>query len=77
MDWVGGRGHRLIGVHKFSDRSNDPAFSRPSISISQVTQVVDGNWGAHVVIPKYAFEKNKESYRPKVACGTSTVINCS
>lgn len=42
----------------------------------QVTQVVDGNWGVHVVIPKFAFEKNTKAYKPKVACGTSTAITC-
>jgi acetamidase/formamidase len=37
----------------------------------QVTQVVDGNWGVHVVIPKYAFDTSNKPYKPSVVCGTS------
>eukprot|EP00798_Chlamydomonas_sp_ICE-L_P011204 gene11204-18822_t len=41
----------------------------------QVTQVVDGNWGMHLVIPKFAFQKNSKPHdmMPKVVCGTSTL----
>eukprot|EP00798_Chlamydomonas_sp_ICE-L_P011202 gene11202-18820_t len=43
----------------------------------QVTQVVDGNWGVHLVIPKFAFQKNTKPHNmmPKVVCGTSTLQN--
>ena len=38
-----------------------------------ITQVVDGNWGAHVTIPKFAIgEKAQSSYKSLVACGTSS-----
>eukprot|EP00798_Chlamydomonas_sp_ICE-L_P011200 gene11200-18818_t len=41
----------------------------------QVTQVVDGNWGVHLVIPKFAFQKNTKPHdmMPEVVCGTSTL----
>ncbi|GAX80784.1 hypothetical protein CEUSTIGMA_g8220.t1 [Chlamydomonas eustigma] len=38
------------------------------------TQVVDGNFGVHLVVPKYAFSDTKKSYEPKVVCGTSTKL---
>ena len=38
-----------------------------------ITQVVDGNWGAHVVIPKYVIgEKAGNVYTSLVECGTSS-----
>jgi hypothetical protein len=38
-------------------------------------QVVDGNWGMGVSIPKYVFETgSKTRYSPKVVCGTSTPV---
>jgi hypothetical protein len=38
-----------------------------------ITQVVDGNWGAHVTIPKFVIgEKSGTIYQSTVACGTSS-----
>eukprot|EP00877_Chromochloris_zofingiensis_P000674 jgi/Chrzof1/10607/Cz05g05010.t1 len=40
-----------------------------------VTQVVDGNWGMHLIIPKYVFDKaDTGAYKPKVVCGSSRAV---
>ncbi|XRB04344.1 acetamidase [Pycnococcus provasolii] len=38
------------------------------------TQLVDGNWGMHGVIPKYVFEGTKKEYMPATKCGTSMPV---
>ncbi|KAL0052691.1 hypothetical protein WJX82_006304 [Trebouxia sp. C0006] len=45
-----------------------------------VTQVVDGNWGVHVVIPKWAFTNLNDTttpYAPVTISGTSTLLNAT
>ena len=38
-------------------------------------QVVDGDWGMGVSIPKYVFDTaSKKRYSPKVVCGSSTPV---
>jgi hypothetical protein len=38
-------------------------------------QVVDGNWGLGVSIPKYVFRVNdKKRYKPAVVCGSSMPV---
>jgi hypothetical protein len=37
-------------------------------------QVVDGNWGMGVSIPKYVFEKSGTRYKSRVVCGSSTPV---
>jgi hypothetical protein len=45
-----------------------------SIALSQVHQVVDGNWGMGVSCPKYVFEGARKRYAPKVLTGSSVPL---
>jgi hypothetical protein len=46
----------------------------PFVLLLCCKQVVDGNWGMGVSIPKYVFEGSKKRYSPKVICGSSTPV---
>jgi hypothetical protein len=42
-----------------------------------LAQVVDGNWGMGLSIPKFVFEQkagNRARYTPKVVCGSSVPL---
>lgn len=50
----------------------DAAISMLSVGCDfGITQVVDGNWGAHVTIPKYMLSKQTAPFVQKTMCKTS------
>uniref|UniRef100_A0A383V546 Acetamidase n=1 Tax=Tetradesmus obliquus TaxID=3088 RepID=A0A383V546_TETOB len=58
------------------DLSEDQAISLLTVACDfNVHQVVDGNWGLGVSIPKYVFRVgDKKRYKPAVICGSSTPV---
>ncbi|KAK9807208.1 hypothetical protein WJX73_009034 [Symbiochloris irregularis] len=54
------------------DLTEDQAISAITLVVDfEVTQVVDGNWGIHTVIPKWPFTNSTEQFSPTVFPGSS------
>ena len=40
-----------------------------------ITQVVDGNWGTHCVLPKWVLKPTSSAYSASNMCGTSVPLS--
>jgi acetamidase/formamidase len=62
------------------DLTEDQALTLMTVACDfQIHQVVDGNWGTGLSVPKYVFEaakagSRKARYSPKTICGSSVPV---
>lgn len=54
------------------DLTEDQAITAITVAVDfEITQVVDGNFGIHTVIPKWPFSNSTDQYAPNVFPGSS------
>ncbi|KIZ05259.1 acetamidase/formamidase [Monoraphidium neglectum] len=72
LDGTGAYKNARDWLMRFKGLTEDQAITLLTVAGDfAITQVVDGNWGVHVVIPKYVFSNPKAAFKPATKCGSS------